>query len=117
MTDPVAIDRDALERLRDWGGEKLVGQMLRLFLENSLVRMEQIRTGVTEKELDKAEMGAHSLKSSAANVGAAEVRRIAAEMETKAIDDNLEALQGLLPQIEDAYQAARAELEAIERGS
>ncbi len=117
MTDPVAIDRDALERLRDWGGEKLVGQMLRLFLENSLVRMEQIRSGIEEEELEKAEMGAHSLKSSAANVGAAELRRIAAEVELEAIDDNLEAVQGLLPQIEDAYRAARVELESIEKGS
>ncbi len=32
MDDSAIIDPQALDRLREWGGDKLVVQMLRLFL-------------------------------------------------------------------------------------
>lgn len=116
MSDPPSIDPQALDRLREWGGEKLLSQMLRLFLENSLVRMDQIREGSTSGALEQAEQGAHSLKSSAANVGAGEVRALSAEMEERAAAGDEEAVEALLPRLENAYASARAELEAIERG-
>lgn len=116
MTEPSSIDPEALDRLREWGGEKLLSQMLRLFLDNSLVRMEQIREGAGPEGLERAEQGAHSLKSSAANVGARDVRALAAEIEERAGEGELEAVQGLLPRLETAYATARAELEAIQKG-
>ena len=70
MTDSTSLDPAALTRLSSWGGDKLVGQMVRLFLDNSGARMDQIRAGATGEDVDSAERGSHSLKSSAANVGA-----------------------------------------------
>lgn len=116
MTDDASIDPDALDRLREWGGEKLLSQMVRLFLENSVTRMDQIRGGAESGDLTEAEQGAHSLKSSAANVGAQEVRTLAAEMEGLASAGDLEGLKGLVPRLNEAYASARARLEAIEQG-
>lgn len=116
MTDDPSIDSEALDRLREWGGDKLVGQMVRLFLENSLARMDQIRDGAASGDLSEAEKGAHSLKSSAANVGAQGVRTLATEMEGLATAGDLEGLKTLVPKLDEAYASARAELEAIEEG-
>ncbi len=116
MTDPEVLDPQAISRLREWGGDKLVGQMIKLFLANSPERVEQIRTGVDGGDTKEAERAAHSLKSSAANVGSMEVRRIALEMEGAANRGDLAAVRDLLPSLEEAYGRTRAALEAVERG-
>ncbi|MFQ5553102.1 MAG: Hpt domain-containing protein [Thermoplasmata archaeon] len=116
MSDGNPVDPEALDRLREWGGDQLVGQMIRLFLENSETRMEQIRAGLEKDDADEAGKGAHSLKSSAANVGAHTVRALAAAMEQQAGEGNLASMKTALPALEEAFRAARDELENLERG-
>lgn len=115
MTDSAIIDPQALERLREWGGEKLAGQMVRLFLKNTGARMEQIRAGIAEGDLEEAERGAHSLKSSAANIGAEALRTLATRIESAALDADVEGARALLPGLESAYADAMRELAALER--
>ena len=115
MTDSQVIDPEALERLREWGGDKLATQMVRLFLKNSGTRMDQIRNGVANEDLKEAEFGAHSLKSSAANIGAEGLRSLATSAESAALESNLDGLRTLLPEIESVYSVVMTELEAIER--
>jgi HPt (histidine-containing phosphotransfer) domain-containing protein len=116
MTDSQIIDPQALERLREWGGDKLAGQMVRLFLKNSGTRMDQIRQGVGGSDLEEAERGAHSLKSSAANIGAELLRTLATRMESAALEGNTGDAETLLPDLETAYADAMSELERIEKG-
>jgi HPt (histidine-containing phosphotransfer) domain-containing protein len=116
MSDPQIIDPQALERLREWGGDKLAGQMVRLFLKNSGTRMDQIRSGLANSDLQETERGAHSLKSSAANIGAETLRTMATRMESAALDDSVDDARALLPTLEDAYQSAMTELSIIEKG-
>lgn len=116
MTQTSAIDPAALERLREWGGEKLVGQMIRLFISNAGQRVDQIRAGVRANQIGEAEMGAHSLKSSAANLGAERVRALAAVIELAAADGNMPPVTENLPELESAFAAAVSELESIEQG-
>ena len=113
MSDSEVIDPLALDRLREWGGDKLLGQMVKLFLENAEVRMEQIRGGVRDTDANLSEQGSHSLKSSAANVGAESVRRISAEIEDASSRGDSAAVAQLLPELETAYSQARAALEAM----
>ena len=75
------IDREALQRLQEWGGPKLVREMIRLFLDNSPERLGQIQLGFERQELNAVERAAHSLKSSSANVGALELSRLAQQLE------------------------------------
>jgi HPt (histidine-containing phosphotransfer) domain-containing protein len=116
MTESPIIDPQALERLKEWGGDKLAGQMVRLFLKNTVSRMDQIRSGVADGNLEEAERGAHSLKSSAANIGAESLRTLATRMESAALDSNIEDARTLLPQLESAYGEAMKELATIEKG-
>ncbi len=116
MTDSQVIDPDALARLKEWGGDKLAGQMVRLFLKNSGTRMDQIRTGVGDGIPEEVERGAHSLKSSAANIGAEDLRTITTQIESAALEEDVDRLDTLLPELESAYGSAMAELKAIEEG-
>ena len=114
MTEPDAdvIDPNAQARLQEWGGPKLVAQMIKLFLENAPVRLEQVRKGIAEGSLKDAERGVHSLKSSAANVGAMRVSRLAARMEDLAASGDAEAVAQNLPSLEAEFGAARTRLAA-----
>lgn len=116
MSKPDVLDQSALDRLREWGGDKLLGQMVKLFLENAPVRLKQIRDGLGNGDIAESEKGAHSLKSSSANVGAFQVRAAAAEMERVAGGGDAAAAQDILPTLESAFAEAIAALEAVEKG-
>jgi HPt (histidine-containing phosphotransfer) domain-containing protein len=117
MTDDLVIDTAAIERLREWGGDKLVRQMIRLYLENATVRMGQIEDGLaTGGDLERTEQGAHSLKSSAANVGAVRVNRLAAELETRAGEQDREQATGLRDRLGPALAEAERALTALAEG-
>lgn len=115
MDDPQILDPRALDRLREWGGEKLLAQMVRLFLENAPQRMDQVRLGVSGGDVKEAERGAHSLKSSAANLGAQRVRSLAAEAEQSAAESDRDAVASLLPDLEEAFSQACRALESVEK--
>lgn len=116
MSESDVLDDSALDRLREWGGEKLLSQMIKLFLENAPTRMAQIRAGASGMDLQEAEKGGHSLKSSAANVGALTLRGLAADIERAAGAGDLNQVQELLPSIETAFAHAIGALETVNRG-
>ena len=111
--DPTIIDPAALERLEEWGGPGLSKEIVQLFLDHGPVRMDQIRGAMDGDDLDVPERGAHSLKSSAANVGAQHVRRFASEVESAASGGDLQLVRELIPNLEQAYAQATRELEVI----
>ena len=115
--DQTIIDPAALDRLEEWGGADLTREMIRLFLESAPERIDQIRTCEDDDPGDLPERGGHSLKSSAANVGAQEVRRFAEEIEEQAANGNLDAVRVLLPKIEAAFDRARSVLESLTIGT
>ncbi|MBW3533792.1 MAG: Hpt domain-containing protein [Gemmatimonadetes bacterium] len=112
-TDLPDLDTSALDRLQQWGGTKLLSQMVRLFLDNSPARLDQIRIGLQEGLVGDAERGAHSLKSSAANVGATVVSRLAAEMEDLAGRGDMAGMEALRAGLEAAMERVRERLESV----
>lgn len=85
MDDVPLLDEGALARLDEWGGAKLRRQMVRLYLENAETRLRQLDEGLGEDgDLGTAELAAHSLKSSAANVGLMRVSALAGRIEEAA---------------------------------
>lgn len=110
MDETVVVDTDALSRLEEWGGRELVLKMLAIFFEHAPERIEQIRSGARDGQLEETERGAHSLKSSAGNLGARRLQARAAEMEEKAADGELDEVTALLPDLESAWAEALAAL-------
>ncbi len=111
--DPTIINPAALQRLEDWGGPSLSKEIVRLFLENGPARVDQIRGAMDGEDLDVPERGAHSLKSSAANVGAQLLQEIASELEAAASGGDLQRVRDLIPNLEQAFAQAAQELEVI----
>lgn len=111
--DPNIIDQAALKRLEDWGGTKLSHEIVRLFLKNGPTRLDQIREVMDDEDLEVPERGAHSLKSSAANVGAQLLQEVASDLESAASDGDLKRVRELVPNLEQAFEQAVQELEVI----
>lgn len=105
MSGPT-IDPEALDRLKEWGGEKLLSQMIRLFLESTPERVMQITEGLERGEVELVERGSHSLKSSAANLGAERLRELSAEVEDLAHRGELLGVEALLAPLVEAHREA-----------
>ncbi|MGW8266270.1 MAG: Hpt domain-containing protein [Longimicrobiales bacterium] len=116
MPDSPAVDRGAVERLRKWGGEALALRMIDIFLRYSPERVIQIRNGIAGEDAGEAETGAHSLKSSAGNVGAVRLQTLCQAVETLAHSEDFVGLKERLKELEEAYQEAREELEDLLEG-
>lgn len=116
MSELVHVKQASLDRLKEWGGTKLLSQMLRLFLENVAERLSQIDEGMSNNDMDPVERGVHSLKSSAANVGAEEVSSISQEMESAAENQDWDRIRELRPKLGEALDCALKELTSVLEG-
>jgi HPt (histidine-containing phosphotransfer) domain-containing protein len=76
-----ATDATALDRLRRFGGGKLLGEMIALFLSVSPERVATARQAHAAGDLPILERAFHSLKGSAAQLGALRLQRLSAEGE------------------------------------
>jgi HPt (histidine-containing phosphotransfer) domain-containing protein len=116
MTDLPLIDHEQIERLNEWGGATLQTKMIDLFLTHAKERLDQIRTGIASGDSNAAETGAHTLKSSAGNVGAKQVQHLAQEAEAFAEEGKLAELKAMLPSLEEAFDSACAALSDVREG-
>lgn len=113
-TVETVVDPAAIERLREWGGDKLISEMIRLYLENAAARLEQIDEGLApDGPLERTQQGAHSLKSSALNVGARRVNHYAARMEALAAEGDRAGCAALRDPLGSALDTARDALTRI----
>ena len=108
------LDLSILDRLRDWGGADLKHQMIELFFENAPERVEGVREGLANGDLELAERSAHSLKSSAANLGAQAVRILSARIEELLEGGKGEEAKGLLPELEARFGETIEALETVQ---
>lgn len=104
------LDPKAMERLKEWGGDGLPKKMIEIFLETTPERMDQIREGLDTESHREAELGAHSLKSSAGNVGAVRLQEAARKAEELASDEDLDGLRAHVPALEEAFSSAEKAL-------
>lgn len=116
MDEKPIVDPAALARLQGLGGDKLAVQMIRLYLENAAERLRQIDAGLAAGgDPSQAAAGAHSLKSSAANVGAMQVNATATAMEEAAHRGEWDTVRALQGPLGDALERAAARLDEYSR--
>lgn len=104
------IDTRALDKLRQLGGDNLVDRMVGLFLENGPARLQSAREALAEGRAGDAERFFHSLGSSAANLGAYGLEGLSRRLERMAGEGRLQAVEPLLPELEECLQEARGAL-------
>ena len=116
MTAP--IDDSSLERLRDLGGQVLVQRLVRVFEEDVPTRFAAARAGLAAGDLRAVERAAHSMRSSAGNVGAFALMELAAEAEAAAERGQADRLAPLLEAMDVSLTAVRARLaQELEEGT
>jgi two-component system, sensor histidine kinase and response regulator len=93
-------DPEALGRLREWGGDKLVGEMVGLFLSQAPDRIAAARAALESGAPAEVERAAHALRSSSAQIGASRVRALCAEIESRAAGGHLTGVAELLASLE-----------------
>ncbi len=113
MTERPVIDPAAIQRLRDWGGPTLPRKLIDIFLSHTPERLNQVREGLETGVAQMAEAGAHSMKSSAGNVGAVVLQHLSERAEDLARDGKLEDLTRLFSELERSFHAACEELKAM----
>lgn len=111
MRELPILDLEAIHRLREWGGEGLPRKMVEIFLANSPSRMDQIRKGIEEADSRNVEAGAHSLKSSAGNVGGLRLQELLKEVEALGASQELQEARGRLPTLAEVFQETCRALE------
>lgn len=98
-TEPI-LDHSILDRLHEWGGDELKLKMIELFLEHAPDRVEGVSMGLENGDTELAERSAHSLKSSAANLGAQAVRLVSGRIEELLERGDSQGARDLLPELE-----------------
>jgi HPt (histidine-containing phosphotransfer) domain-containing protein len=107
------IDPDAVERLRRLGGVVLINRMIDLFAGHAGPIIERAQKDLQEGNFDGVHRAGHSLKSSAANVGATQMGRTAAEIERLALAGDGPVLEKLIAELRSAFDLAKAKLGEI----
>jgi CheY-like chemotaxis protein len=80
--DPPLVDPRAADRLRDAvGSDQLVAQIFEMFLAQAAAHAATIVRAIADEDSEAAIRAAHTLKGSAATVGATAISRVAATIE------------------------------------
>lgn len=101
-TPPEGIDAQPLETIRLAGGDALVARIVGLFLEHAPQRLATARNAVAAADAGALEQSTHSLKSSAAQLGARELAEICRDLEQRAARKDLTGTAELMSRAEAA---------------
>ena len=104
MTGDVGeMDPAALERLVRMGGNKLAVEMIDLFFDFAPKILAEARTALPTGDLATVGRVGHTLRSSAQNLGALQLRTAAEQLEQAAREQQAAALPALLTAVEAAF--------------
>ena len=92
--------REALARLRRWGGDALVRDMWAIFAEDAPGRLAAARAGAAAGDAAAVRLAAHSLRSSCAQLGAAAAAELGDAAERAALRGDLAPVPALVDAIE-----------------
>jgi len=97
--------------LTELGGEEFLIEMIDLFQEQGPQKLEEARAALAAGDLRTVNRSVHSLKSSAANLGAERLRMLAARIEKLTADTHGEGLPQLLDELAQTYGQVQSRLE------
>jgi HPt (histidine-containing phosphotransfer) domain-containing protein len=111
MSQPV-LDDDALDRLLRIGGQDFVIEMIELFLDNAPQRVASARAALEAGDFKTLYRASHSLKSTAANLGAQRLRLAAERVEAMAAAGEGQDVDTLVEEMAACYDQVRERLDA-----
>jgi two-component system, sensor histidine kinase LadS len=111
------LDDTAIERLRGFGGEKLLRGMIELFVRNAPSKVAEAREALDCGDTAALRAALHGLKSSAGQLGAVTVHHACNAGEELASRGELSACAAQVERIENDLPLACRQLEAIHDAS
>jgi HPt (histidine-containing phosphotransfer) domain-containing protein len=109
-------DAEALARLRRFGGDKLLHEMIGLYLAAAPERLSAAKAGVANGDRPAAELALHSLKSSSAQLGATRVGKLSEQGENIARSGTLDGIAEIIVEMEAELARATTWLERVRNG-
>ena len=106
-----STDSASLERLKRFGGGKLLSEMISLFIVAAPERIGAARAGLDAGDANAAEMALHSLKSSAAQLGAMKMQRLSEAGERLAHSGSLDGVESIVKDLESEFPRIQQWLE------
>ena len=113
MNAETCIDAAAMEQIRNLGGSELLVKLIDLFDDYVSGRIAAARRAMEQGDLAGVQDAVHPVKSSAANLGAKHVRDLAQQIELLAKQRSGQHIPERLADLENAFNAARAELQKM----
>jgi HPt (histidine-containing phosphotransfer) domain-containing protein len=103
MNDSSHVDTDTLNMLKDIM-EDGFANLLQTFIDDSKLRIDELRQALNESNADGVRRAAHSLKGSSGNLGANSLAALCLTVESQSKDGDLNGLDAELKKIEQEYQ-------------
>lgn len=116
MATDTPIDPEAIENLRALNPDDdgaFLKDIIGIFLEDTPQRIDELKQCLTSFDQPKFTRAAHSIKGSASNLGASQVRATAELLEHQSRNSGLTGLEPLIAKLESDFAIAKAELEKI----
>lgn len=104
------VDHEVLAKLEEWGGKDLRDQIIELFVETTPVRIAAARRATSGEDVDEGVRAVHSLRSSAGNVGARILSKLAENAEESLAGGGLEAARSIVDELESEFSRVHAVL-------
>jgi HPt (histidine-containing phosphotransfer) domain-containing protein len=104
----VLIDNEVLDELKSIMEDDF-GELLQVFLEESVTLMSDIHAGF-EEESEDLSRSVHTLKSCSRNVGAMQLGRIAEVMEERIINKEIDSAKSQLENLQEVFTKSHAEI-------
>ena len=113
---PPDLDPEAIANLRalgDEGDDTFLREIIGIYLEDTPVRLSDLRVAVEKGDAALYTRSAHTIKGSSSNVGAMQVRCIAEKLEHRSKAEPHSALEPLRIELEAAFTRAAVELRKL----
>jgi CheY-like chemotaxis protein/HPt (histidine-containing phosphotransfer) domain-containing protein len=102
----------ALDRLMRLGGGKFVVEMIDIFLDYTQTKIAEAQKALAAKDYSAVAKAVHPIKSSAGNIGANRVQKLAVKIEEAAIQQRNGELPPMLAELEKVFAEIRPAMEA-----
>ncbi len=97
------FNRDALTRLEKLGGEKFFREMIGLFKTHVRKHIDSAGDAVKTNDTETIMRSAHSIRSSAGNVGAVRLFAIATDIEQNSDKDTMSVLKSKIEELDRCF--------------
>lgn len=111
-TDPLIFDYGAFLK-RFMNDRAIVHKILSLCMESLPQRMEDLKTALDVNDLPNVHLLTHTLKGKTANIHAASFSSLAGDMEKHAGSGSLDAVKGLMPDLEHAWEELKKAVDQV----